>query len=123
MAEIGAKNDLLIIGLAEGMTLRAAAERAHMGYRTAQRRYADPRFRERIAEARRQMFDRALGLLSNAAAAAAEQLKELLSDENSNVSLGACRASSRTSPNCAAKNELAERFESLERRIEEMVRG
>ena len=71
------------VALAGGATVKAAAELAGMGERTAYRRRADPDFRRRVDEFRAESVDRAIGHLSAAAADAAVTLRNTLNKADS----------------------------------------
>ena len=94
MAEIGRRKGdaVLLLALAAGQTIRDAARSAGIGERTATRRVADPEFRQRTAELRGQMLQRALGKMADGMADAADTLRGLLASESESVRLGACRA-------------------------------
>jgi len=85
-------DDALLLALAAGATVREAARQARVCERTAARRLADPDFRRRLAEARADMVQRALGKLSDASTAAADALRALLKAKKETVRLSAARA-------------------------------
>jgi hypothetical protein len=76
-------DELLVIALAGGTSVKAAAEIADMSERTAYRRRAEAAFRRRLTRARAEMRDRAIGHLSAAAADAAITLRKVLGKEDS----------------------------------------
>jgi hypothetical protein len=60
MADFGRrKDDALLLTLASGRSVRAAARAAGIGERTATRRMADRAFRRRVSELRADMVERA----------------------------------------------------------------
>jgi hypothetical protein len=85
-------DDALVLGLAAGLTVAAAAKRAKVSERTAYRRLADSAFSRLLVEARAAMLDRALGRLAESAARAAATLRRLLRNGPGNVQVAAARA-------------------------------
>jgi hypothetical protein len=75
-----AADHLLVLGLARGLTVQAAAVEAGVSMRTATRRMADPGFARSVAEARASLAERAIGVLSDRAADAATVLAEIAAD-------------------------------------------
>src|SRR5215212_1718645 len=94
MAENGKEkgDNVLILALASGMSVREAARKAGTSERTVHRRLNDAAFRDRVTETRDQLFQRAAGCLADAATEAVNTLRELLEDKSPMVRLGACRA-------------------------------
>jgi hypothetical protein len=89
----GRKNDdLLATALAVGGTVEGAAHHAGVSERTAFRRLQDPAFRERIAGARRRMFEQAAARLTARSTSAADALGDLLGADSESVRLGAARS-------------------------------
>lgn len=86
-------NELLLISLACGSTIEAAAAKAGLTKRTVHRRLEDPDFRQQLQEFRANMIERASSMLG---AAAMEAVKTLLSLMERTVPhatrLGAARA-------------------------------
>ena len=66
--------------LAFGATVEQAARKAGIGERTAYRRLAEPAFRARLDEIRRETLVRTSGLLSGAALGAVKTLVDLQQD-------------------------------------------
>ena len=83
---------VLLLGLARGDSVRAAATAAGVSERTAYRRLEDAEFRRRVAGARADMVARAVGLLADASTDAVATLKGLLHAESESVKLGAARS-------------------------------
>jgi hypothetical protein len=85
--------DALLLALACGATVEAAARQCELGVRTVYRRLDDPAFRARVQEARGELTRRSAGLLT---AAAGESVRTLLSLQKESappaVRLGAARA-------------------------------
>src|SRR5262245_4176812 len=86
------REDALAVALAGGQTLRAAAAAAGIGERTATRRWADPFFRQRVAELRTDMVNRATGKLADAMTEAVDTLRGLLAAAFETARLGAARS-------------------------------
>src|SRR5258707_15588427 len=86
-------NELLLISLACGSTIEAAAAKAGLSKRTVNRRLEDPAFRQQLQEFRANMLERASAMLG---AAAMEAVKTLLSLMERSIPhstrLGAARA-------------------------------
>ncbi len=104
----------LILALASGASVREAAKRAGIGASTAYRRTRDPEFKRRVTEARDQLFDRAVGLLADAAHDAIKTLRELLSSSSPSAQLGAARAILEHGPKLRDQVELENRITALE---------
>ena len=83
----------LVLALACGAGVEAAARQCGLHERTVYRRLEDPAFRARVQEARAEMLKRSAGLLT---AAAGESVRTLLSLQKESappaVRLGAARA-------------------------------
>lgn len=84
--------DLLAAHLAAGATIKDAARELGIGEKTARRRWADPAFKARVAELRREMTTRAVGRLADRMAAAADVLGALLDSPAEMVRLRAAVA-------------------------------
>jgi hypothetical protein len=119
VAHRGRKNadEALALALAAGQTLRAAAEVAGISERTATRRRANPAFRQREAELRAGMVQRALGKLADGMAEAADRLRELLRADSESVCLGAARALLELGVKLRESVELEQRLAALEERL------
>lgn len=87
------EGETLVLALACGATVEAAARQAGTSDRTVYRRLKDPKFRAQVREARAEMVKRASGMLT---AAAGESVRTLLSLQKESVTpavrLGAARA-------------------------------
>jgi hypothetical protein len=94
--------------------LRDAASAAGIGERTATRRWADARFRQRVAELRSEMVSRALGKMADGMSDAAGKLRALLSATSESVQLGACRALLELGVKLRESVELEARLAALE---------
>jgi hypothetical protein len=119
VAANGRKNadGALMLALARGDTVQAAAAAAGVSERTAYRRAADVAFRRRLVELRAQMVSRALGKLADTAAAAVETLHGLLHGESGTVQLGAARAILELGNQLRKSVDLEARISVLEQQI------
>ncbi|MFN2490429.1 MAG: hypothetical protein ABR529_11965, partial [Actinomycetota bacterium] len=82
-------DDLLVVALAAGLTVAAAAERAGVSPATVTRRLRDATFRARVTDARAQAVERAGAQLTAAFSAAVETLVALLRSPNHSVAIAA----------------------------------
>ena len=83
----------LILALACGATVEAAARQCKLHERTVYRRLEDPAFQARVQEARGEMVKRSAGMLTAAAGASVQTLLALQRDSAPPaVRLGAARA-------------------------------
>lgn len=87
------EDETLVLALACGSSVEAAARQCQLHERTVYRRLEDPAFRARVQEARGEMVKRSAGMLT---AAAGESVRTLLSLQKDSappaVRLGAARA-------------------------------
>ncbi len=117
------KGDSQIIrALARGETVSAAAKAGKVHRATVHNRLRDPAFRSAVQDARRRLFDKALGRLARDAETAAATFGELLvvnpegPDANERrVQLASARAILELGPKLRGALELEERMERLER--------
>jgi hypothetical protein len=107
-------DDRLAVGLASGLTIKAAAEQPGISARTGRHRLEDPDFRRRVSELRRQAVERAAGLLADAAARAVDVLKELLEEDSPGIRLAAARALLENVLRVRETVEIEERLAALE---------
>ena len=85
--------DALLLALACGATVEAAAKQCDLTDRTIYRRLQDPDFRARLQELRADMVKRAAAMLTAAATKAVQTLLSLQKESvSANVRLGAARA-------------------------------
>ena len=75
----------LLVALAGGATITAAAKSAGIAERTAYRYLENETFRQEVARARAEMISRAVALLAGSACKAAAALRKLLTAESENV--------------------------------------
>jgi hypothetical protein len=110
--------DVLLLALACGATVEAAAGQCRLSERTVYRRLADPDFRRRLQAVRADMVQRAAGLLT---AAAVEAVKTLLELQKASapyaVRLGAARAVLELGTKLREAADLEERLAALEQQL------
>src|SRR5262245_50392798 len=105
------------MALAAGATVCQAAERAGLSVRTAYRRLAEASFRQRVAELRAEMVERAVGKMADGMAEAADTLRQLLRADAESVRLGAARSMLELGNKLRESVELEQRLVELERRL------
>ena len=87
------EDEALVLALACGASVEAAARKCKLHERTVYRRLEDPTFRAKVQEARGEMVKRSAGLLTAAAGEAVRTLLALQKDSTPPaVRLGAARA-------------------------------
>jgi hypothetical protein len=108
-------DEMLLMALACGATVEAAAQKAGVSRGTANRRLKDPEFRQRLQEVRTEMVQRTAGMLT---AAAGEAVKTLLDLQKGTVPhasrLGAARSVLEIGIKMRESADLAERVAALE---------
>ena len=107
----------LVMALAAGGTVEAAAKAADVSETTAYRRQREPAFRQRVAEVRDEMVSRAVARLSATSTLAADCLRELLKAQSETVRLGAARAILELGSRLREQEDLVERIAALEREL------
>ncbi len=111
--------DALLLALACGATVEAAARQCGIHERTVYRRMKDPDFRRSLEKIRGEMIGRASGLLT---AASLEAVKTLLDLQKSNVAaptrLAAARAVLEIGLKIRTEVDLQQQMEELFRRID-----
>ena len=112
------RRDQLVIALAHGDSVRDAAKKAGVAARTAYRALEDTEFRSRVQEARKVMFEQALGAVASAGVSAAQKLNALLNANSENVQLGAARSVLEMGIKLRENTEMAERMTALEQLLE-----
>jgi hypothetical protein len=120
MSANGRKNadDVLLLALACGATVDAAAQKANVSVRTVKRRLADPAFRQRLAEVKGDMVRRTAAALSAGAVQAVSTLLSLqAAKEPVAVRLGAARAILELGMKVREAVEFEERLAALEQRV------
>ncbi len=120
MAHSGRKiaDDTLVLALACGSTIDAAATKAGVSRVTVYKRLGDPEFQAKLAKARSDMVDRATAMLT---AAAMESVKTLLELQDKDVPassrLGAARSVLEIGNRLRLESELISRLEAAERAL------
>src|SRR5437879_902831 len=104
---------LLVAAFAAGATADEAATAAGVSRRTAQRRMAEPTFRQEVQHARAEMVGRAVGKLTDASTAAVDTLRALLGAEGESARLGAARSILELGTKLREGLELEERVAAL----------
>ena len=111
-------DEMLVLALACGATVEAAARQCQLNERTVYRRLEDPAFRNRVQEARGAMVQRSAGMLT---AAAGESVRTLLALQKESapaaVRLGAARAVLELGIKIRELAELEIRLSELEQRV------
>jgi len=120
MAQQGKKrlDDQLLLLLACGATVEAAARSAGVSARTAYRRMEDPEFRRRLQKARDDMIERTSGVLTASSNEGVKALLTLVRDSHSDaVRLGAARAILEMCMKVRELTELEKRITALEEQL------
>jgi hypothetical protein len=111
-------DDALVLALACGSTIEAAAQKAGVHRTTVQRRMADPVFRAKLAKARSDMIERATAMLSAASMEAVKTLLDLQDKKSPPTArLGAARSVLEIGSRLRVENELMSRLEATERAL------
>lgn len=110
-------NEALILALASGVTVEAAARQAGVSERTAHRRMKDPSFRQRIHQVRAEMVGQGAGRLTAAAMNAIDTLQGLLAAESESVRLGAATKIIELGSKLREGAEMEERIAALEQAL------
>ncbi|HVS39970.1 MAG TPA: helix-turn-helix domain-containing protein [Gemmataceae bacterium] len=119
MARNGRKNgrEAVVLALAGGETVAAAARKTGMGERTIHRWRQDAAFCREVEQARADMFSRALGCIAEGCASSALVLRQLaLKAKSESVKLSAARALLELGPKLRESVELEQRLAALEER-------
>jgi transposase-like protein len=104
-----------VIALASGETVAAAAAKAGVAERTLYRWRNEESFRREVAQARAEMFSRALGYMAEGAVSGALVLRQLcLKATSETVKLGAARALLELGNRLRESVELEARLAALE---------
>jgi hypothetical protein len=117
MPQRGRRNadDLILMALACGATLEAAANRAGVSKPTVQRRLKDPEFCHRLQEFKSDMVKRSSAGLTAASGEAIKTLVSLLAPTNPHASrLGAARTILETGIRMREVVDMEERLAALE---------
>jgi len=110
-------DELLLMALACGATVEAAARKANVSVPTVYRRLQDPEFTQRLTKLRAEMVQRTAGSLTAAGMEAIKTLLALLQASYSgSVRLGAARAVLELGVRLRESVELEERIAALEQK-------
>ena len=109
-------DEAIIVALAGGRTVQAAARVAGVAESTIYRRLRETEFRRRVTETRAEFTARALGNLAAASTAAAGTLRRLLKAESEAVRLSAARSILELGTKLRDSVELEQRILALEAR-------
>ena len=109
------RDDALALGLARGLSVRAAAKLSGYSERHAHRRHADSAFKLRVWALRTRLVEQATGLLTAGNCEAARTLRNLLKDESSSIQLAAAKALLELGSKMRDSLELEHRIAELER--------
>jgi hypothetical protein len=114
-----AEEQALVTALAFGATVENAARKAGIGERTAYRRLADPAFRARVDQARREAVLRTAGMLTGAALGSVKTLVDLQQDVSvpASVRRGAARDVLDLAVKYRETAETEQRLAALEARL------
>jgi len=109
------QDDRLLMALACGATVEAAAQAAGLSKRTVYRRLKDPAFRQRLQDLRAEMVQRTAGTLTAAGGEAVKTLLALLKEAiPPTVRLGAARAVLEIGMKVRETAELEQRLAAVE---------
>lgn len=111
-------DDTVALGLAQGLPLATVAEQSGVSVRTISRRLADPVFRQRVSQLRRDALAAAAGQLSAAAVEATARLRQLVQSTDGKIALGAARAVLEFAKSLGETVDLAAEVEELRRLVE-----
>jgi hypothetical protein len=113
--------DALLLALASGASIAAAAQQAQCSESTVRRRLNDAAFRARVHAARSEMVQAAVGRLATLGTIAADELDRLIREgKDDNVKLGAARAVFSHMLSGHEHAVLTEQLAELRRKVEEL---
>jgi hypothetical protein len=108
------RREAVALLLATGNSIRQAAAQSGVAARTISRWHLDDAFRLRVSHLRGEIFDRAVGRLTQVAGKAADTLVALLDSGDEGMRFRAARAILEMVPQLRAGNELEQRLAALE---------
>lgn len=112
-------DDALVLALACGATVEAAAKQAGLSERTVYTRLRDPAFQARVKQVRTDMIRRSAGLLTAASGEAVRTLLALMKETSpATVRLGAARAVMELGMKVRELAELEAELRTLEERLD-----
>lgn len=113
-------DDVLLMALAKGSTVRSAAEQASISEATAFRRLRNSEFVGELNRVRGELWNAALGKLTEASSRAVERLAKLIDEaESEAVRLSACKAVLELGGKLRDAVEFDQRLNLLETRFTE----
>jgi hypothetical protein len=114
-----AEEQALVTALAFGATVENAARKAGIGERTAYRHLADPAFRARVDQARREAVLRTAGMLTGASPGSVKTLVDLQQDVSvpASVRRGAARDVLELAVTYRESAEMEQRLAAIEERL------
>jgi hypothetical protein len=115
-AEPSPKDDALALALAMGMTRSEAATHAGVGERTVYTKLKSPDFKALIADHRRRLNDRTVGLVMRLGPKGVEVLAKLLDHEKPEIQLQAAKYAVGTAIE-AGSSDIKDRLAALEARV------
>lgn len=109
----------LIAHLAAGVSPAGAAQLAGVSEATAYRRLANPVFRQRVEDARAELWKRAMAVLSKSAVEGAIVLRRLLRSDDAKVRLQAAKIVLEQGMKVRDQVDIAQRVADLEKTLAE----
>lgn len=116
--KIDARDDVLALALAKGLTRAEAAGEAGVAERTVYRKIADPAFRALVAGYRKAMINEAFGELARSSGAAFRVLSKLLTNPDPAVQLRAAWVIGRLLVNVGKYSDIDDRLTEIESRLD-----
>ncbi len=107
-------SEALVLALARGQTVTAAATEAGISRSAAQRHLADPEFKEQVAAFRADIFSSASGQLAATLTEAIEALRGLLRSESEAIRLRAASAVIEQSIRLRDSEDITVRLRNIE---------
>jgi predicted transcriptional regulator len=115
-------DEALVLALAAGSGVAAAARKAGVSERTVRRRLQEEAFAARVDGARARMVQRAVGRLAAAGGLAGKTLHELLRSQSDTVRLGAAHAALEFMFRGHEQDTLVRQVEDIQRQLEAVKR-
>jgi hypothetical protein len=109
---------VLLMSLACGATVEAAAAKAGVGVATVYRRQKDPEFCKLLNKTRADLLERTMGMLTGAAGEAVKTLLALMREAPAAVRLGAVRAALEFGIRVREVQDLAQRIAAIEEQLQ-----
>jgi hypothetical protein len=112
--------DALVLAIATGHSLPAAAKRAGVGTTTAYRRMQEPSFQQQVKEARNGILGQAVGRLSEAGLEAVETLRKAMKSKDEGARIRASLGVLHHLVRGVEMVEMAQQLADLRREIDEL---